>query len=262
VSNELDLDFKTTAQVESFSRWYLRTSVSQVQDEFKSDEDRAEFLTLRDWRLRSELAQLFRFSLEKPVIHSIDQKFYHIGLQASTDPINDSNSHKKNSRFNYKEADIFRNSVAYLGVNRRTCYVEKFHLAIQRKNYALLMNRTPEQMEDELPQPSFKLWEFHVKLKNILVLTSEATLKAVGLSTDVVRNEWYPTNDVLGIPTAGQILAAKAKRQGFSGILYTSVRYQTKNNLVIFQENTGKLDFVETNTREYDPNEERDEDEA
>ncbi len=84
-------------------------------------------------------------------------------------------------------------------------------------------------------------------MAKILVLTSEASFKAIGIADRVVKDEWYSINQDFDIPTSAQILARIIKNLGHNGILYSSVRNQAKNNLVLFEENTGALDFPEVN---------------
>ncbi len=80
-----------------------------------------------------------------------------------------------------------------------------------------------------------------------------STYKALGIPDRVVKNEWFSLNDELEIPTSGQILATMAKKKGFKGILYASVRTQTSSNLVIFEENTGPLAFRLLQESDFDP---------
>lgn len=89
-------------------------------------------------------------------------------------------------------------------------------------------------------------------MPRIVVLTSDPTFKAMGITTSVARDEWYPINDRWDIPTAGQILGTVLRKSGFNGILYTSVRNQSKNNLVLFEDNLGRLEFEEISSVDLD----------
>ena len=123
----------------------------------------------------------------------------------------------------------------------------------QKYNYSKIIERAPELEADEFKFPEYFIYEYDVSLNNVLVLTSESTYKALGIPDRVVKNEWFSINNQFEIPTAGQILATVARTHGFQGILYTSVRTQTTNNLVIFEENTGPLNFNLINKTDLDP---------
>ncbi len=108
-------------------------------------------------------------------------------------------------------------------------------------------------MADELPQPEYRVFEFEVKLENVLVLTGHPAYKALGIPQTVINNEWFDINDQYELPTASQILGTIVRKKGYSGIIYTSVRSQTKNNLVIFEENAGELNFKKISDHPFDP---------
>jgi hypothetical protein len=128
-----------------------------------------------------------------------------------------------------------------------------FHLDAQKSNYAQLVGRSSAEMSDELPQSKYFICKYAIELDKVLVLTGSPAYKALGIPINVTMDEWYPINDTYEIPTAGQILGRIARRQGYSGILYTSVRAQTKYNLVVFEENTGELEFRLINVQRFDP---------
>lgn len=131
----------------------------------------------------------------------------------------------------------------YFGQDKSCCYAEKFHLDVQKFNYSKLIDRKDEDLEAEFKFEPHEIHEYRIAIENVLVLTSEASYKALGIPDRVVKDEWYSVNDDFEIPTAGQILGRAVKNKGYSGILYTSVRSQFKNNLVLFEENTGHLEF-------------------
>jgi len=246
------LKFESTKEVEGFATWYLRTPIPDGIA--VSEKEYEDFLIKRSTHLKSELFKLSNFDHLKAVTHSIKgSEFYHIGLKNISNPMGVKEFTRKNSRFNFKDVEQFRNQALYFGVSRRTCYIEKFHLDLQRKNYSKLLDRSKGDAEAELPYPKFKLSKYKISLKKVMVLTTDTTLKSAGISSDVVKNEWYNLNTDFIIPTAGQIISSIARENGFEGILYTSVRYQMKNNLVIFKDNTNMSAIELLDSRPYDP---------
>ncbi len=104
----------------------------------------------------------------------------------------------------------------------------------------------------ELSRAKFKLYEYQISLDNLLVVTSNSTFKALGIPERVLKDEWFHLNFEYDIPSSSQILGAIARAQGYKGILYTSVRHQTKNNLVLFEENLGEIDMTVKKINETD----------
>lgn len=252
VSDGQSLSFRNTTEVEAFSRWYL--SERPVDTAEFDEAGLAEFIKKRDTVLKAQLFHLSELKLDKCIHTSIeDQSYYRIVPAAVHRPLNAEGSLKSNSRFNYKNVPLFHNRAVYFGQDRECCYLEKFHLDIQKENYAKLFNRTAEQVADELPRPRYLLKEYRLKdINRIAVLTSEPTFRALSVPVNVARDEWYPTNDQWEIPTSGQILGRILREAGYNGIMYTSVRMQSKNNLVLFEENLGRLDFQEVSSVDLD----------
>jgi len=254
-ANNLDLSFKTTAEIEAFCSWYLGATVNQVRNEFQGDDALwLEFITRRDRRLKVHLDDLKNLGFDSAIPCAIEGKSYFKIVNAThKNPLSSTGSDKKSSRFNYKNHEKLKNRVIYFGQDQACCHAEMFHLDVQQANYVELTKRTDDQMRDELPLPKYLLLEYQVKAENILVLTGSPAYKALGVPVSVVTDEWYPINDEYEIPTASQILAAVVKKHKFNGILYTSVRSQTKFNLVLFEENTGELHFNELSRQPFDP---------
>lgn len=245
--------FKNAAEVEAFCLWFLRTE-AKTTGEFATDDEYEEFIKQRNMVLHAQLVNLVGLEVPSAIETQIaEQSFYRIVPASESKPLSADGSLRSNSRFNYKNSDEFRNRAIYFGQDRDCCYIEKFHLDIQKANYARLFSRTPEQQQDELPRPQYVLKEYRIEnIQKIAVLTSDSTFKAMGIVTSVARDEWYPVNDRWEIPTAGQLLGTILRKSGFNGVLYTSVRNQSKNNLVLFEDNLGRLEFEEVSSIDLD----------
>ncbi len=104
--------------------------------------------------------------------------------------------------------------------------------------------------------PEYVLYEYmiHVDTNTVLTLTTDPTYQALGIRERVVRNEWSSVNKDFDIPTASQILAARARLEGYTGIMYTSVRNQGELNLVLFEEQISNAKCQLVNTTDLDDN--------
>jgi hypothetical protein len=236
------LNFNNEKEAEAFCKWYLRITVDKVADEY-SEEEWELFLKRRERRLKVAIDDLSKLHLESAITSSVNKcTYYKIVSEKHKNPLSSQGSFKSNSRFNYKNNELFRNRVIYFGQDKYCCYSELFHLAIQRSNYAQLIERQPSDVSTEFKPLEYKIYEYTLPdLDNILVLTTEATYKALRIPDRVVKDEWFSINDEFEIPTAGQLLGTIARINGYKGIMYTSVRDQTKSNLVLFEENVGEL---------------------
>lgn len=244
----------TEAEASGFCKWYLRQTVGDVTDEFTTEEERQKFLLQRERRLQIQLDELLHLTFDHPIVCEVDKKPYMKIVKAShAKPLSSVGSTIANSRFNYKNLQPLATRSIYFGQDKFCCYAEKFHLDIQRRNYAQLVQRTVEEQQYEFVFEPHEFHEYAVHLDKVLVLTSEASYKAIGIPDRVVKDEWFSVNDDFEIPTAGQILGRVAANSGYQGILYTSVRTQTTNNLVVFEENTGPLQFKLLNKIALDP---------
>ncbi|MGK5086675.1 RES family NAD+ phosphorylase [Bdellovibrionota bacterium FG-2] len=249
----LDFNFDSAFEAAAYAKWFLRLPLDSLEDEF-SPEEWQKFLTRRELRLNAELDDLLSVQFNSPHVCQIEKKsMYKIAKAVHRKPLNADGSLIKSSRFNYKVIPQMQNRVVYLGQDKQCCFGELFHLDIQKYNYSSLIERTPEDAAAEFKFPDYRIYEYEVDLDNVLVLTTESTYKALGIPDRVVKNEWYSLNDDLEIPTSGQILGTMVRNRGFKGILYTSVRTQTSSNLVIFEENTGPLNFPLLNETAFDP---------
>ncbi|MCH2533965.1 MAG: RES family NAD+ phosphorylase [Bdellovibrionales bacterium] len=230
-------------EADAFIKWFLRVSIHEIPDEFESEEDRNNFLQKRLKHLEVQVSDLNKLSFNSAI--ACDQKdqswFKIIKKVHENTPLSTEGSIEKSSRFNYKNIEDLRSRVSYFGETKDVCFGELFHLDIQKQNYNELAGIKDEFKDAQFPFPDFFIIEYVINVDNILVLTSEPSYKALGIPDRVVKNEWFSINNEFEIPTASQILGAIAKVQGYSGILYASVRSQTKRNLVLFEENTGTL---------------------
>jgi RES domain-containing protein len=245
----IDSDF----QVEAYAKWFLRLPIDSVEGEFNPEEWK-KFLNRRELRLKAELDDLLNLKFDSPHICSLQRKnLFKFAKSVYRKPLSTEGSFIRSSRFNYKNIPQMQNRTVYLGQDKQCCFGELFYLDIQKLNYSTLIGRTPDQTADEFKFPAYKIYEYEIDLDNILVLTTESTYKALGIPNRVVKNEWFSLNDEFEIPSSGQILGTIARTKGYKGILYTSVRTQTSSNLVIFEENTGPLNFTLINESDLDP---------
>ena len=249
---EPDFSFETELQAETYCKFFLRIPIVGIDEEFNSA-DRIAFLARRELQLKAQLDDLSNLNFRSPHICDISKNFYKIAKKIYKKPLSSEGSFLKPSRFNYKSINVMQNRVIYLGQDKECCVGELFHLDIQKYNYSKIVERTPDQEASEFKFPEHIIYEYEVNLDNILVLTSESTYKALGIPDRVLKNEWFSINNQFEIPTAGQIIGTVARKKGYKGILYTSVRTQTANNLVIFEENTGLLSFREISSVPLDP---------
>jgi len=242
----IDLDEKllrSEKEAEAYIKWYLRVSVHDIQDEFESDKDRESFLKRREKHFSIQLDELSNVSFSSAIpCPQEKQKWFKIVREIHKDtPLSSKGSHIRSSRFNFKNADKLLNRVIYFGETKEVCFSELFHLDIQKNNYNALAEIPKKFRAVQFKFPKCNIYEYEVSLNNILVLTSEPSYKAAGISDRVVKNEWFSINNEFEIPTASQILGTLAKNKGYNGILFASTRSQTKRNLVIFEKNTGEL---------------------
>lgn len=244
-----ELIFKTSAEVKAFAKWYLGTTVdSSAADEFKTEKERDEFLYRRASRLEVQVDNLRDLNLSKSCTTTYENQTIYKLCKDGQDPLSTIGSDKKSSRFNYKESALFKNRVVYFGQDKDCCYSEIFHSDFMRLSY-------PEfetTRSDELPRPKYKIYEYEISVSDLLVVTSSSTFKAIGATDSILKDEWFDLNFNYDIPSSSQIFAAIAKSQSFMGILYASVRNQTKNNLVLFDENVSKLELICTLKSESD----------
>lgn len=238
------LSLDNEQEAEAFCKWYLRTSPMEI--EFEDEESFKQFLVKRDRRLHVQLDDLSKIQVHKANTTRVkDITYWKIVPFDDPKPLDGEKSFRASTRFNYKDLKELQTRAIYLGQDKDTCYSEVFHRNIQKKNYAELIGRSPEEIEAEFVLPDYEAVEFKVNLSKVLVLTSESSYKALGVPVRVVKDEWFSINQEFDIPTSGQILARIIRNLGYQGILYSSVRNQLKNNLVIFEENTGLLEFEE-----------------
>jgi len=258
------IDLFTEPEAEAFCTWFLRESVTDVRDEYDDDDEWAAFNNRRIMRLQIQLDDLRTANFDSPITTNITSTYYRIVNTKHPTPLSSEGSFKSNTRFNYKNSDDIRNRVIYFGQDKRVCYMELFYMAIQEKSYKSILETFLQEGElksenpiaegdkfdpskSELEAYKYKIYEYDLDIQNVLVLTSDSTFQAMGISHRVTNNEWFSINDEFQIPTAGQLIATSAKNRGFNGILYSSVRHQSKQNLVLFEKNVGELKLTPKN---------------
>jgi len=245
--NDPDLTFKTEAEAKAFSSFFLQAHPYESQYEFETEIEYNDFLIRRERSLLAQLDHFHDIDFNKPNTISVKEKYYKIVPERHTIPQSSEGSIKKSSRFNYKDEEILQNNVVYYGKTQRCCEIEKFHLEYQLDLIKKQENEAERDDLDILFTPIEKniVYEYDIDIDKILVLTSKPSCDAISVKLGTYRNEWYEINDQYEIPSSSQILGSIVKAKGYSGIMYTSIRQQTTPNLVIFEENTGKLTFKE-----------------
>lgn len=236
-----DLIFNSAAEVKAFTKWYLGTTVNDSADaEFTSEQEREDFLYRRASRLEVQVDNLRDLKIDKACATNYNDQTMFKLCRKSQDPLSSAGSDRKSSRFNYKETELFKNRVVYFGQDKDCCYSELFH-----NDFMTLAYPEFESIRaDELPRPKYTLHEFKITTADLLVVTSSSTFKALGLNQGALKDEWFDLNLNFNIPASSQIFSAIARSHGFKGILYSSVRHQTKNNLVLFENNLTGLQNV------------------
>ncbi|QLY25276.1 RES family NAD+ phosphorylase [Bdellovibrio sp. KM01] len=236
-----DLIFKSPSEVKAFAKWYLGTNITATpDDEFSSEQEKDDFLYRRSSRLEVEVDNLRDININSACDTSYqDQTIFRL-CKESHQPLSTVGSDRKSSRFNFKESALFKNRLLYLGQDKECCYGEIFHNDYMTQCYP----EFEQPRADELPRAKYKIVEYQVSVPDILVVTSSSTFKALGIPQGALKDEWFELNLNYNIPSSSQILGAIARAHGYNGILYCSVRNQTKNNLVLFEDNVGELDLV------------------
>lgn len=244
----------TETKAKAFCKWYLEATVANVVHEFEDANELTTFLEKRERRLKVQLDDLANLSFERAIPCSITNKpYFKLVKTAYQRPLSSVGALRASSRFNYKEHQKLATKSIYFGQTKQCCYAEKFHLDIQRYNYGQIVERNVEELANEFKFEPHELHEYEVNLDRVLVLTSEASYKAIGIPDRVVKDEWFSVNQDFDIPTAGQLLGRAAVQAGYQGVLYSSVRDQTTYNLVVFEERTGELDYKLLNKMALDP---------
>ncbi len=252
-ANNPDLSFQTVKDVKAYSKFFLKHDPLESQCEF-SKKEWEEFSARRQIQIESQLNHFRNIDFTKANITNIRSSYYRIVAARHENPLSSEGSSYRSSRFNYKDVEHLKNKVVYFGKTQQCCEIEKFYLDYQiaqlkeiGKNKGDDLDIKFNHLEDQI------VYEFNVQLDNILVLTSKPSCDAINISMGTYHNEWFEINDEYDIPSSSQILATLARKFGFSGIMYTSIRHQLQNNLVIFNENSPKLEFKSISNKKFIP---------
>lgn len=251
--NSPELTFKTISEVKAYSKFFLKKNPIESQCEFKTQEEWDDFCARREIQLQAQLDFLKKIDFSKANVTSIRKNYFKIVPKRYSDPLSSIGSEKASSRFNYKDVSHLKNRVIYFGKTQQCCEVEKFHLEYQQQQLKQILSPADEldiQFSHIEPQT---VYEYDVVLDNVLVLTTKPSCDAVGITMATYHNEWFEINDEYEVPSSSQILGAIARKQGFNAIMYTSIRTQDEHNLVIFEDNTSKLDFKLISAKEFKP---------
>lgn len=254
--NSKDFSFKTERQIEAYSKFFLGATPIDSKLELKTTAEIKSYNDMREVFIKAQLGYLRNISLEKPNVNKIDGQYIKICKETHKKPLSSLGATVSSSRFNYKEIPIWNNKAIYFGRTKLCCEIEKFHLNYQREQIRKRFDESYTLQDGEIKFPPHLTKTYEISLDNILVLTSKPSMDAIGITQGAFMNEWYDINEEYEIPTSSQILGAIVRAKGYKGILYKSVRYQIDSNLVIFEENTGELDFKEVESQPYHPSSE------
>jgi len=252
-ANSPELMFRTLKEVKAYSKFFLQHDPIESQCEF-TKEEWEEFCARRQLQLEAQLNNFKNIDFSKANTTSIRNTYSRIIPARYDQPLSSEGSDHRSSRFNYKDVDHLKNKVIYLGKNQQCCEVEKFYLDYQIAHLQQMQREAVNDLDIRFNHiEEQNVYEFDVKLDNVLVLTSKPSCDAINVSMGTYQNEWFEVNDEYDIPSSSQILGTLAKKNGFNGIMYTSVRHQLQHNLVIFEENTSKLEFKIISKKEFHP---------
>jgi hypothetical protein len=255
-ANAPDLIFKTEAQVEAYAKFFLATSTFDVSEEYPTIDEAREFEIRRERNLKAQLDHFKNVDFAKANIGKIDANYHKIVKASYKNPLGAEGATKQSSRFNYKDAPLFRNQTVYFGKNKLCCEFELFHMDYQREQIKKAFDDRSSYEDGELRFAKHIVKHYQITLDNVLILTSKPSWDAINISPSAFMNEWFDLNETYEIPSASQILGTIARVHKLNGILYKSVRYQTESNLVVFTENAGELKFKQIDSQDYNPSSE------
>ncbi|GEM_PF-6315831 len=250
--NSDSFSFSSEKQVEAYARFFLETTSDDIVSEFSTQEEVDNFLIKRERMIKTQLDFLKDLTFTSPHKNKIEANYYKITKAIHTNPLGSEGALKKSSRFNYKKIELLRNRTIYFGQDKLCCETELFHIDAQKQQLNTLLDDY-EANEGDIMSAKYNIHEYKISLDNVLILTTPSCWKALGISSSVLKNEWFDLNDEYEVPTASQILGSIARIKGLNGILYPSVRSQAKHNLVVFEENSGELKFEQLSGQEYTP---------
>ncbi|MBC8548731.1 MAG: RES family NAD+ phosphorylase [Bacteriovoracaceae bacterium] len=252
-ANNPELSFKTLKEVRAYSKFFLQHDPIESQCEF-STEEWSEFCERRQIQLEAQLDSFKNIDFSKANTTSIKASYYRIVPARYVNALSSEGSEYRSSRFNYKDVNYLKNRVIYFGKTQQCCEIEKFYLDYQIAQLKQMVHGTIDDMDvvfNHLEKQH--VYEFNVQLDNVLVLTSKPSCDAINILMGTYQNEWFEINDEYDIPSSSQILGTLARNYGFSGIMYTSVRSQLQNNLVVFEKKTDPLSFSQISKKEFNP---------
>lgn len=242
--NTPDLNFKTLEDVRAYSRFFLGHDPQNFQFEFPTPEKWNEFSGRRAVQLEAQLNYFKDIDFSKANTSNIRSSYYRILPKHYTDPLSSVGSDHKSTRFNYKDVDHLKNRVVYFGKTQQCCEAELFHLDYQIEQLKKMQGCPADDLDIKFNHlTEHTIYEYDIKLDNVLILTTKPSCDAINITLGTYQNEWFEVNSEYEIPSSSQILGTLAKRQGYSGIMYTSIRQQIQHNLVVFEENISGLEF-------------------
>ena len=251
--NNNNLTFKSESAVEAYSKFFLSVNPINALLEFKTDEEILDFNIRRERSLKAHMDFFRNVDFSKTNVIKVETTYSKICKASYQKPLSSEGANLASSRFNYKSITLLKNKTIYFGKSKKCCEIEKFHQEYQREVIKKTFSPDYEFKDSDILFPKHVVKQYDIVADNVLVLTSKPSLDAVGLTHGSFMNEWYEANELYEIPSSSQILGTIARIHGFKGIMYTSTRYQIENNLVLFEENCGELNFKEKDSQDYSP---------
>ena len=111
----VDLEFKTEAQVNAYADLFLATSIYDVTEEYSTLEEKADFEVRRKRNLQAQLDHFRKIDFSKANVGKNDATFNKVLNASYKVPLSAEGANKQSSRFNYKDAPLFRNQTVYFG---------------------------------------------------------------------------------------------------------------------------------------------------
>jgi hypothetical protein len=196
--NAESLSFKTTAEVNAYSTFFLNTRPIDSELELKSPEEISEFNNRRETNLKAQLDHFKNIDLSMANKIKVEANYFKLCKSCFTEPLSSYGSHIASTRFNYKNYPLFKNRTIYLSKSKLACETELFHLEEHRelikKKFSPTNAPTPTHPDDIEISP-FNLYEYQISLDNVLVLTSKSSCDAIKITLAAIQNDWFYLND-------------------------------------------------------------------
>jgi len=188
---------------------------------------------------RDRLERLLeKFNLENRSAIAIDGYYYRtVSYRYSRSPLSTKGAELTGGRYNFRPQAGTSFPCLYCAERDLTASTEKFY-NLKTQN---------------APLPPHTVVCLHVKLQNVLDLSTSDKCQLVGIDWEELNRAWEYHQDILQIPSYTQRIGASAYTEGaIEGILFTSTKVADTLNLAIF---TQRL-LPQSSLTLYDPNNE------